>query len=69
MQLKATRLEYRSEDAGGYGFDVVAEHHPDRGWSATVTMRTSGFETSQGAIAHLLYSAKAFERQVKEAST
>lgn len=66
MELKATRLEYRLEDESGYWFDVVAEHHPDRGWGATVTMKTGGFATAPDAIDRLTLAAQAFIRQAEQ---
>jgi hypothetical protein len=66
MKLKATRREYRLEDPSGYSFDVVAEEHPDRGWGATVVMKTGGYMSAEDAISKLAETAREFIRQVKE---
>lgn len=66
MELKATRREYHFEDESGYAFDVLAEEHPDRGWSATVTMRTGGYMSAEDAIRRLTETADTFVKQVKE---
>ena len=65
MKLKATRLEFRSEDASGYAFDVTATcDEQRRGWSASVTMETDGMVSAEGAIEHLRHACEAFLRQL-----
>lgn len=66
MKLKATRLEYRFEDASGYGFDVVATRDPETGWHASVDFGAHGYATADDAVQHLRHAAEAFVRQLKE---
>ena len=66
MKLTATRKAFRFEDESGYSFDVTAEETPDKGWSASVTMRTAGYIAAEDAVRRLVESAEAFVRQVRE---
>lgn len=64
MKLKATRLEFRSEDASGYAFDVTAVRDPEFGWEASVSMSTHGMASAEAAVEHLRHACEAFLRQM-----
>jgi hypothetical protein len=66
VRLAATRQVYEFKGEDGYSFEVVAEEVPGQGWRASVTMRTSGFVTAGDAVRHLVHSAEAFVRQVRD---
>jgi hypothetical protein len=66
MKLVATRKVFRFEDESGYAFDVTAEETPGEGWSATVTMQTTGYKTPEHAVRNLVPGAQQFIRQVRE---
>lgn len=64
MQLKATRLDFRSEDASGYAFDVTAVRDPEFGWEASVSMTTHGMVSAEAAIERLRHACEAFLRKL-----
>lgn len=64
MNLVPTKVEYQFEACGGYGFKVVAEWEPDRGWKATVQMVAGGMCNPEDGVAHLRHSAEAFLRHL-----
>lgn len=66
MNLVPTKMEYQFETSGGYGFKVVAEWDPERGWKATVQMVAAGMANPDDAVNHLRYSADAFLRHLKK---
>jgi len=62
MKLTPTKVinEYRLNDSSGYRYVVVAELIPERGWTATVTMRCEGLITAEDAVEGLKDSAEFF---------
>lgn len=66
IELKAERVTYEMGDASGYRYTIEAERDPEYGWSAVVTMRTSGSKTAEGAIGHLKSAAESFLWQLKK---
>jgi hypothetical protein len=66
MNLVPTKLEYQFETSGGYGFRVVAEWEPERGWRATVQMVAGGMANPDDAVAHLRHAAEAFLHHIKK---
>jgi len=71
FELKATRKEFELVDASGYRFRIVAEQatEGDRigAWSATLTIKSSGFVSDEAAINFLRAPAQHFLRMLGEA--
>jgi hypothetical protein len=68
VNLKPTRVEesFTVGDASGYRFDVVACLDPEWGWSASVTIASHGFKTSEAAVEALRNGAEHFVRLLNE---
>ena len=69
MILKATQVEYEIADKSGYRFKVTATQVPGAGWTATVTMSSSGGRTAEDAIDHLRWAAQSFLDQLPEVTS
>lgn len=60
IELKCSSSTYKVHDASGYEFEIVTQHDPEHGWSASVVFNSYGMLNEDGAVKRLRVAVSKF---------